>query len=210
MSPRTNHRNLFRTTLIAAGLSACLGGAVAISAAAYADDAQPHSDGIGAAITDTAVTAKVKAKLLDDSRLKSSKISVTTTNGAVTLTGSAPSSDAASAAKELASSVDGVKSVDSQVNTPSLADSVASKTDKAAKKTGKFASDSWITTKVKSDLLADSVTKGLDISVKTSNGVVALTGTVANDDAVEHVEDIAKKVKGVKSVDSSGLKPSGG
>ncbi len=205
-----NHRNLFRTTLIAAGLSACLGGAAAISTAAYADDAQPHSDGIGAAITDTAVTGKVKAKLLDDSRLKNSKISVTTTNGAVTLTGSAPSADAASAAKELASSVDGVKSVDDQVNTPSLADSVASKTDKAAKKTGKFASDSWITTKVKSDLLADSVTKGLDISVKTSNGVVALSGTVASDDAVAHVEDIAKKVKGVKSVDSSGLKASGG
>ncbi|MDB5976830.1 MAG: hypothetical protein JWR07_3590 [Nevskia sp.] len=210
MNNKTNAKNLFRTTLIAAGLSACLGGAGALSATAYADDATPHSDGIGAAITDTAVTTKVKAKLLDDSRLKGSKISVTTTtNGAVTLTGSA-SSDAASAAKELASSVDGVKSVDNQVSTPSVADTVASKTDHAAKKTGKFASDSWITTKVKSDLLADSVTKGLDISVKTSNGVVALSGTVASQDAVDHAEDVAKKVKGVKSVDSSGLKPSGG
>jgi len=47
-----NHRNLFRITLIAVGLSACLGGATAISAAAYADDPQPHSDSIGAAITD--------------------------------------------------------------------------------------------------------------------------------------------------------------
>lgn len=205
-----NNKILFRTTLMAAGLSACLCGAAATSAAAYADDATPHSDSIGAAITDTAVTAKVKAKLLDDTRLKNSKISVTTTNGAVTLTGSAPSSDAAAAAKELASSVDGVKSVDDQVSTPSLADTVASKTDKAAKKTGKYASDSWITTKVKSDLLADSVTKGLDISVQTSNGVVALSGTVATQDAIDHAEDVAKKVKGVKSVDSSGLKASGG
>ena len=202
--------NLFRTTLIAAGLGACLGGAVAISAAAYADDAQPHSDGIGAAITDTAVTAKVKARLLDDSRLKNAKISVTTTNGAVTLSGSAPTSDAASAARELASAVDGVKSVDDQISTPSLADTVAARSDKVAKKTGKYASDSWITTKVKSDLLADSVTKGLDISVKTSNGVVALSGTVANQDAIDHAEDLVKKVKGVKSVDSSGLKIEGG
>lgn len=200
----------FRTTLIAAAVSACLCGAAALPAAAYADDATPHSDGIGAAITDTAITAKVKAKFLDDKRLKKSDISVTTTNGVVTLAGTAPSSDAASAAKDLASSVDGVKSVDNQVNTPSLADTVASKTDKAAKKTGKFASDSWITTKVKSDLLADSVTKGLDISVKTSNGVVALSGTVADSGTVDHVKDLAAKVKGVKSVDTSGLKTSGG
>jgi hyperosmotically inducible protein len=201
---------IFRTTLIAAALGACLCGAAALPAAAYADDATPHSDGLGAAITDTAITTKVKAKFLDDSRLKKSDISVTTTNGAVTLTGTAPSSDAASAAKELAASVDGVKSVDNQVSTPSLADSVAAKTDKAAKKTGKYASDSWITTKVKSDLLADSVTKGLDISVKTSNGVVALSGTVADSGTVDHVKDLAGKVKGVKSVDTSGLKTSGG
>ena len=204
-----NNRKFFRTILIAAGIGACLAGGAVLSSA-YADDPQPHSDSVGAAISDTAVTAKVKAKFLDDSRLKNAKISVTTTNGAVTLTGSAPTSDAASAAKQLASTVDGVQSVDDQIATPSLADSVAAKTDKAAKKTGKYASDSWITTKVKSGLLADSVTKGLDIGVNTSNGVVALSGTVASQDALDHAEDLAKKVKGVKSVDSSGLKIAGG
>lgn len=200
---------IFRTTLVAA-LSACLSCGVALSATAHADDATPHSDGIGAAIADTAITAKVKARFLDDSRLKKSSISVTTTNGVVTLTGSAPSSDAASAARELAAGVDGVKSVDDQVNTPSLADTVAAKADKAAKNTGKFASDSWITTKVKSDLLADNVTKGLDISVKTSNGVVALSGTVVDSGTVDHVKDLAARVRGVKSVDTSALKTSGG
>lgn len=199
----------FRTTLLAAGLGACLCGGAALDQAAYADDAQPHSDSIGAAITDAAVTAKVKTTLFDDSRLTGSKISVSTSNGAVTLSGSAPNADAASAAKELAASVDGVKSVDNQINAPSLADKVASKADKAAKKTGKYASDGWITTKVKSGLLADSVTKGLDIGVSTSNGVVALSGTVSSQDAVDHAEDLARKVKGVKSVDSSGLKVGG-
>jgi hyperosmotically inducible protein len=195
----------FRTALIAAGLSACLCGG-----AALADDATPHSDGIGAAVADTAITAKVKAKFIGDSRLRKSDISVTTTNGAVTLGGTAPSSDASAAAKELAAAVDGVKSVDDQIRTPSMADVLAAKTDKAAQKTGKYASDSWITTKVKSDLLADSVTKGLDISVKTSNGVVALSGTVADSGTVDHVKDLAAKVKGVKSVDTTGLKASGG
>ena len=58
--------------------------------------------------------------------------------------------------------------------------------------------------------LADSVTKGLDIDVTTSNGVVALSGSDGSKDAADHAEDIAKKVKGVKSVDSSALKSSGG
>jgi len=205
MTTQHPRKRLYRT-LAAAGFGLSLG----LGCAAYAaDEPTPHSDSIGAAITDTAVTAKVKAKLLDDSRLKNAHISVTTTNGAVTLTGTAPSSDAAAAAKELSASVDGVKTVDDQIKTPSLADSVATRTDKATKDTGKYASDSWITTKVKSELLADSLTKGLDINVKTRNGVVALSGTVANDDAADHVKDIARKVKGVKSVDSTGLKTGG-
>jgi hyperosmotically inducible protein len=199
----------FRKTLIAAGICACLGTAGGLSLAAYADDPQAHSDSVGAAITDTAITAKVKAKLMDDGRLGKSDVSVTTTNGVVTLTGSAPSSDAASAAKEVASTVDGVKSVDNEIKTPSVADTVATKTDRAAKKTKKFASDSWITTKVKSKLLADSLTKGLDISVKTKHGVVELSGTVASNDVVDHVDALAKNVKGVKSVDTSGLKVGG-
>ena len=36
--------------------------------------------------------------------------------------------------------------------------------------------DSWITTKVKADLLVDDQTKGLDINVSTTNGVVTLAG----------------------------------
>jgi len=199
-----------RKTLMVTAVCACLGTACGMDAAVYADGPQAQSDSVGAAITDTAITAKVKARFIDDNRLKNSRISVTTTNGAVTLTGSAPSTDAAASAKQLAAAVDGVKSVDNQLNTPSVADTVASKTDKVAKKTKRYASDSWITTKVKSQLLDDSVAKGLDISVKTSNGVVALSGTVGSHDAIEHVADIARNVKGVKSVDASGLQASGG
>lgn len=198
-----------RTALAAAGLGACLCGGL-VPAAWAGDDAAPHSDSLGAAISDTAITARVKAGFIGDARLRKSDISVTTTNGVVTLGGTAPSTGAAAAARDLASAVDGVKSVDDQIRTPTLADSLAAKADHAASKTGKYAADSWITTKVKSDLLADSVTKGLDISVRTSNGVVALSGTVADDGTLGHARDIAARVKGVKSVDTSGLKTSGG
>ena len=192
----------FCRTLIAASL------AVGLNTAVYAgatDAPQPHSDGIGAAASDTLITAKVKAHFVDDGRLKNSDVDVTTTNGVVTLTGSAASSDAKSAAESVASSVSGVKSVDDQLKTPSTADVTASKIDKAAVTTRKAVSDSWITTKVKSEILADSVSKGFKVGVKTRHGVVTLKGALANQDAIDHVKDIAAQVKGVKSVDTSAL-----
>lgn len=194
--------------LLAAALAACIAGGTAALRADDSPAAQPHSDSIGAAISDTAITAKVKAKFLDDTRLKKADIDVKTTNGAVTLGGSAPDSEAKSAAGSLAQSVDGVKSVDNQINTPSLADTVAAKSDRAIKKTRRAASDTWLTTKVKSKLLADAGTKSLDIGVKTRNGVVVLSGTVDNQESAEHAEAVARQVKGVKSVDTSALRSS--
>ena len=50
---------------------------------------------------------------------------------------------------------------------------------------------------------------GNSMIFKTVNGVVTLTGTLANELAVQKAVTAAKGVKGVKSVDASGLKPGG-
>lgn len=65
--------------------------------------------------------------------------------------------------------------------------------------------DTWITTKVKSELLANHKTDGTDISVHTKNGVVTLTGTA--DSAMQKTKavTIAKSVKGVLKVKSDDL-----
>jgi hyperosmotically inducible periplasmic protein len=193
----------FRHLLIAAGAAAGLG----IGAVNAADDAtapKAHSDGVGAAITDTAITAKVKSRLMGEDSLKKSKISVTTTNGVVTLEGSASNSKAKSTAEATVKTVEGVKSVDNNLKIPASS-KTAAKTRDAAANTERVVSDSWITTKVKSEILADSVSKGFKVNVKTIHGVVVLKGTLPNGDAVDHVKDIAGKVKGVKSVDTSAL-----
>ena len=65
--------------------------------------------------------------------------------------------------------------------------------------------DAWITTKVKSELATAKGIKSIDISVSTMDGVVALTGTASSAAEKTKAEQIAKKVKGVKSVDASGL-----
>lgn len=67
-------------------------------------------------------------------------------------------------------------------------------------------SDTWITTKVKSELASTDGVKSSDVSVTTVNGAVTLTGVLANDLAVKKAVAATKSVKGVTQVDSSGLK----
>lgn len=65
--------------------------------------------------------------------------------------------------------------------------------------------DSWITTKVKSKLAAAKGVKASDISVSTTDGAVTLTGTATSKKEKTRAIHIAKGVKGVKTVDASGL-----
>ncbi|WP_085584243.1 MULTISPECIES: BON domain-containing protein [unclassified Pseudomonas] len=68
-------------------------------------------------------------------------------------------------------------------------------------------SDTWITTKVKADLVTEKGIPGTDIKVETNKGVVSLSSTVAvTDSQKEMAVAIAKKIKGVKAVSADGLK----
>jgi hyperosmotically inducible protein len=67
-------------------------------------------------------------------------------------------------------------------------------------------SDTWITTKVKADLVTEKGVPGTDIEVETKKGVVSLSSKVAvTDSQKEMAVAIAKKVKGVKGVMADGL-----
>jgi hyperosmotically inducible protein len=164
-----------------------------------------HSDSVGAANRDTAAPAAVEPKIAADRHLAKARISVATSNRSAARTGSAVNSSEKPAAETLAASVDGVKSVD-QPTMPSAASRMATDSPEGVTSTWPAASDSSITTDVKSEIAADSVSKDVDIGVTTTNGVVVLTGTLATKDAIEHVKDVAEKVKDVKSVDASALK----
>ncbi|MDD5328930.1 MAG: BON domain-containing protein [Sulfuricella sp.] len=67
---------------------------------------------------------------------------------------------------------------------------------------GEAISDAAITTKVKAAILGDRMLKVMQIKVKTTEGVVRLTGKVKTQEAVEHAAEVAQKVKGVVSVDN--------
>ncbi|KLD77742.1 BON domain-containing protein [Xanthomonas hyacinthi] len=69
--------------------------------------------------------------------------------------------------------------------------------------------DTWITTKVKADLLATKDVSGTDIKVETLNGTVTLSGAVESKAQHDKAIAVAKMIDGVKKVDASGLKVAG-
>jgi len=64
------------------------------------------------------------------------------------------------------------------------------------------ASDSAITSKIKSKYAADSVVSVFNIGVKTWEGTVTLSGTVGSFIARDQAESIAKATSGVKAVNN--------
>ena len=66
--------------------------------------------------------------------------------------------------------------------------------------TGEYVDDTVITTKVKSLLAVDDFLKSFQISVETYKGTVQLSGFVGSQKAVDKAGEIARSVKGVKSV----------
>jgi osmotically-inducible protein OsmY len=69
----------------------------------------------GKAIDDTTITAAVKAGILAEPGLKVLKIEVDTKNGEVMLTGSADSAENVQRATQIATAIQGVKSVDNRL-----------------------------------------------------------------------------------------------
>ncbi len=189
------YKSLIAVSLViglALGIAAC---GDRSPSSASAPEAQ--SDDLRTAVSDTVLTARVKAELMRLDNIRSSDIEVTTTNGVVTLRGDVDSNATRNAAAAATRSVEGVVSVDNNLVTASSNANVA--------EASRIASDTWITTKVKSMLLADSVSQGLDISVETTDGVVVLEGELDNREAIDHVKKIAGEVDGVKSVNTDRL-----
>lgn len=79
-------------------------------------------------------------------------------------------------------------------------ESAGQKIDSSMKKVGNFMDDSTITAKVKAALVDHKSIKSNDISVKTEEKVVTLSGFVESQTQAEEAVTVAKTVEGVSSV----------
>jgi hyperosmotically inducible protein len=143
-------------------------------------------------ISDSAITAQVKASLLKDY----TDISVATHNGVVTLTGSVNSNTEEEAVIEKSMSVSGVK----DVNTKNL----------QVRGSNQLVTDTLITAKIKGLLMQKKIVSSDDINpwikVETTNGIVYLSGEAKSEEQIKQAIRIAKSVKDVKQVDTQQLK----
>lgn len=159
----------------------------------------------GDMIDDANITAAVKSKLMWSKSVSGLTADVDTTSGKVTLLGSADSAESRALAGRLALNTRGVKSVDNQLEV-SNAKPVGSASGKdLTREAGHEIADGWISTKVKSTFMYSSNVDSSDIAVRTDNGIVTLSGKV--DSGAEHALaiELANSVRGVKSVQSTGL-----
>jgi osmotically-inducible protein OsmY len=215
--------NAIKSSLIASAIALSFG---VTAANAEHHTGEDHADKVKAqndakpartaaqATTDAAITASVKTRLLADERTKGFDINVDTYNGVVSLTGGADSMADKMAATEVVGQVEDVVRIENKLtiagegtearqdaNTATASGEVREAADEA----GDEIDDAWITSKVKTQLLADDQVHGTEINVDTEDNVVTLTGTAPSLAARTKAVEIAQSTKGVRSVVATGL-----
>ncbi len=205
--------NALNKTLLSTFIAASLGMAGLVSANDYSETKTERT--VGQVVDDATITASVKTKLLEDDRTEGFDINVDTLKGRVTLRGGADSVSDRSVAGDIALTTDGVVSVDNQITVASEGTEARTAANEAtasgevrgaAGDAGEAMSDAWITTKVKSMLIADEDVAGLDITVDTKDKVVHLSGNVPTNVVRAEAIRIAETTEGVASVDADLLK----
>lgn len=194
-----------RKNTFALAITACLSllAANAVIAAPVAPS-NPQATESRQPVSDTWITTKVKAKLAATDDVKSLDVSVDTVNGVVHLTGDVHSNAERDKALSAARSIEGVKDVDASGLKVSA--DPAEEGEQESADSDQPVNDTWITTKVKAELATTDGVDSMDISVHTVNGVVALSGMVKSDIERKKAVAAARSVKGVRKVDTSGLK----
>ena len=171
------------TALMLQGCAASFVGGAPVATKSATD---PRS--VGTQVDDGTLELRVTNALSKDEQIKqSAHIVATAYQGKVLLTGQSPSADLALRAKQIAVGVDGATEVYNEIRTG----------DKVS--FGTASSDTWITTKVRSQLLGSDQVKSSNVKVTTENGEVFLLGLVTDAEA-KAAADIASRVSGVKHV----------
>ncbi|MCG3461907.1 divisome-associated lipoprotein YraP [Xenorhabdus bovienii] len=168
-------------------LQGCIGAAV-VGSAAIATKAGSDPRSIGQQVDDGTLEARVSNAISKDPQIKAqARIIVTVYQGRVLLTGQSPDLQLADRAKQLASKVEGTEVVYNEVRQGNPVD------------LGTASVDTWLTTKVRSKILASDSVKSSNIKVVTENGEVFLFGIVTRQEGTDAAK-IASETSGVKRV----------
>lgn len=186
-------RHILSVTILAAGLG------TSIAACDRLPESVPSLtplDSMDAALVDTGITSQIGTLLLFEQQLQDSDIRVMTYDGVVTLEGLVVDEDARLLAGQLSGAMVGVRGVRNHLQVASAID---------GESTQESIADFWITSRVRSEILADDLSRDFQVRVEASQGVVVLSGKLKHQDDVDYVRQIAQGVNGVRRVDVSAL-----
>ncbi len=139
-------------------------------------------------LTDQYITMRAFQRLnIDSQDFKTGHVRVATLNGEVLLTGQVRSMLQRQQAEAIVKTVPKVKEIHNMLAISNPSSSLTR------------ISDAWITTKVKTKLIAANELDATEIKVVTENGTVYLMGMVTPKDA-QVASDIARKTDGVEAV----------
>lgn len=168
-------------------LSACepitfLGGGAAVTTSVA------EERGIGGVISDSSIKSRIHMHYMDVNPTLSQDVDVVVRQGRVLLTGKLPSQQMQIEAVRCAWMVDGVQEVHDETT--------------VGESTGfpGFASDSWITTQLKSKILFENDIRSLNYNVQTIDKTVYLMGIAQNQHELDRVIELARRTSGVKNV----------
>ncbi|CAM8033462.1 division/outer membrane stress-associated lipid-binding lipoprotein [Atlantibacter hermannii] len=168
-------------------LQGCVAAAV-VGTAAVGTKAATDPRSVGTQVDDGTLELRVNSALSKDQQVKKdARINVTAYQGKVLLTGQSPNTELASRAKQIAMGVEGATEVYNEVRQGQPIG------------LGTASTDTWITTKVRSQLLASDLVKSSNVKVTTENSEVFLLGLVTEREG-KAAADIASHVSGVKHV----------
>lgn len=139
--------------------------------------------------SDSGITSVVETSLEANEGVKAGQVEVQTREGVVFLTGVVDTVEARSEVARVAWGTEGVRGVNNDLT-------VGERT------VGKWIDDVMISSKVKSQLIANTLIRAGDIDVSSSQGVVTLIGRVSSQVVKTDAERIARATKGVTNVNN--------
>ncbi len=160
-----------------------------IAALTAACSATPTQRSTGQTLDDGVVNSRVKAALIANDQTKARQIDVVVYRGDVQLNGFVDSDTAKMAAASTAKNIEGVKSVQNNLQIRAA--------DRSA---GQAVDDTMITARVKTALIGDPRTKASQIEVTTNDGLVQLGGFVDSGTSKSAAAELARSIDGVKGV----------
>lgn len=167
-------------------LQGCVVAAVGGAAVATKTATDPRTT--GTQVDDTSLYSRVNKALKNDEEVRRlARILVTSYQGDILLVGQSPTKELIDRAVDITRGVEGVKEIYNKVH---IGPKVSA---------GTITDDTWITTKVRTDLLLDKYTKSRKIKVVTENGEVFLLGVLPKNEA-SRAAKIASQISGVKKV----------